>query len=93
MSAKCSINIHNIKEHEGLLSNKEMSCINKQTKWKMLIRPHQFNSLDCGDAEPRPGVAENSLLSHFILFQSQNNAPICLQIPSIVKVTLGKIMF
>jgi hypothetical protein len=32
----------------------------------------------------------NGLLSHFIHFQLQNIAPMCLQIPSNVKVTLGK---
>jgi hypothetical protein len=36
---------------------------------------------------------ENSLLNNnFIHFQLQYKAPICLQIPSKVKVTLGKIM-
>jgi hypothetical protein len=35
---------------------------------------------------------QNSLLNNFIHFQLQNNAPIWLQIPSKVKVTLGKIM-
>jgi hypothetical protein len=29
-------------------------------------------------------------LNHFIHFQLQNNAPICLQIPSKLKLTLGK---
>jgi hypothetical protein len=33
---------------------------------------------------------ENSLLNNFIHFQLQNNAIICLQIPSKVKVTVGK---
>jgi hypothetical protein len=65
------------------------------------LRPHQFNSLDSRGAEPHPGgqrkikrviffKIENSLLDHFIHFQLHNNAPICLQIPSKVKVTLGK---
>jgi hypothetical protein len=66
-------------------------------------RPQQFNWSDSWSAEPHPGRAdekngpkmlnffiENSLLNHFMHFQLQNNAPICLQIPSKVKVMLGK---
>jgi hypothetical protein len=58
-----------------------------------------INSLDSGCAEPRPGgpmknkKVNNILLLlniAFIHFQLQNNASICLQIPSKVKVTLGK---
>jgi hypothetical protein len=37
-------------------------------------------------------VKKRSRLNHFIHFQLQNIAPICLQIPSNVKVTLGKII-
>jgi hypothetical protein len=66
----------------------EFVCAESRPGGRRKIKKGQNNFLN--NLQKRFFYYWKSLLNHFIHFQLQNNAPICLQIPPKVKATLGK---